>query len=228
MSKARQLFADIKRSVKVYPWTLAKLVKASGGGTVEDYLNGTKKIKKAESADSATNVEWNGVASKPATYPPATHNHTKSQISDFPESLPANGGDATTVRGFSFSNSAKPGQPTYVAGFEGGSPTSMPFYDPRNWSVRYADSAGSALRFYHCVCTESKSIVIDPVGNDYVDLPLTKKGNWYVANAVNGDVGAFGGCVKCCQYISDMKVRVVIDQLHRGNIRINYKIDWYN
>lgn len=48
MSKARQLFADLKKSIKVYPWTLAKLVKTSGGGTVEDYLNGTKSVAKSD------------------------------------------------------------------------------------------------------------------------------------------------------------------------------------
>lgn len=52
MSKARQLFADLKKSIKVYPWTLAKLVKTSGGGTVEDYLKGDKIIPKANDAST--------------------------------------------------------------------------------------------------------------------------------------------------------------------------------
>lgn len=32
-------------------------------------------------------------------FAPITHKHTKSQITDFPSSLPANGGDADTVNG---------------------------------------------------------------------------------------------------------------------------------
>lgn len=50
-------------------------------------------------ADSATSVPWSGVTGKPSTYTPSSHTHTKSQITDFPSSLPANGGNASTVNG---------------------------------------------------------------------------------------------------------------------------------
>lgn len=50
MSKTRQFFSDFAKTVKVYPWTLAKVVKVKGGGTVQDYLDGTRKVKKAENA----------------------------------------------------------------------------------------------------------------------------------------------------------------------------------
>lgn len=40
-------------------------------------------------AASATSVPWSGVTGKPVTYPPDSHTHTKSQITDFPTSLPA-------------------------------------------------------------------------------------------------------------------------------------------
>lgn len=46
-------------------------------------------------ADSATSVPWSGVTGKPNTYTPSSHTHTKSQITDFPTSMPANGGSAT-------------------------------------------------------------------------------------------------------------------------------------
>jgi phage-related tail fiber protein len=39
------------------------------------------------SAGSATAVDWSGVQNKPSTYTPSTHTHTKSQITDFPETL---------------------------------------------------------------------------------------------------------------------------------------------
>lgn len=38
-------------------------------------------------AGSATSVPWSGVTGKPSTFAPATHTHTKSQITDFPVSL---------------------------------------------------------------------------------------------------------------------------------------------
>ena len=55
--------------------------------------NGNGAVDKAES------VPWTGVTGKPSTFPPSAHTHTKSQISDFPTSLPANGGNADTVDG---------------------------------------------------------------------------------------------------------------------------------
>lgn len=40
-------------------------------------------------AGTATSVPWSGVTGKPDTYTPSTHTHTKSEITDFPTSLPA-------------------------------------------------------------------------------------------------------------------------------------------
>lgn len=40
-------------------------------------------------AGTATAVPWSGVTGKPSTFPPSSHTHTKSQISDFPTSMPA-------------------------------------------------------------------------------------------------------------------------------------------
>ncbi|MDU6361795.1 MAG: pyocin knob domain-containing protein, partial [Clostridiales bacterium] len=49
--------------------------------------------------DKAESVAWDGITGKPPTFLPSAHTHTKSQISDFPTSLPANGGNADTVDG---------------------------------------------------------------------------------------------------------------------------------
>lgn len=38
-------------------------------------------------AGSASSVPWSGVTGKPASFTPASHTHTKSQITDFPASL---------------------------------------------------------------------------------------------------------------------------------------------
>lgn len=55
--------------------------------------NGNGAVDKAEA------VPWTGVTGKPTTFPPTSHTHTKAQITDFPTSLPANGGNADTVDG---------------------------------------------------------------------------------------------------------------------------------
>lgn len=39
-------------------------------------------------------VTWDNVQNKPESYTPSAHSHTKSDITDFPTSLPANGGTA--------------------------------------------------------------------------------------------------------------------------------------
>ncbi|WP_246582803.1 pyocin knob domain-containing protein [Clostridium mobile] len=58
--------------------------------------NSNGKIDVAEVADSVT---WAGVTGKPSSFNPSTHTHTKAQVTDFPSSLPANGGNADTVDG---------------------------------------------------------------------------------------------------------------------------------
>lgn len=74
-------------------------------------------------ADTATSVPWSGVTGKPSSYTPSSHTHddryyteteintklagksdtghthTKSQITDFPTSMAANGGNSSTVNG---------------------------------------------------------------------------------------------------------------------------------
>ena len=50
-------------------------------------------------AGTAASVPWSGIIDKPETYTPSNHNHIVSEISDFPSSLPANGGNASTVNG---------------------------------------------------------------------------------------------------------------------------------
>lgn len=40
-------------------------------------------------AGSATSVPWSGVTGKPSTFTPSAHKHTKSDITDFPTSMPA-------------------------------------------------------------------------------------------------------------------------------------------
>ena len=57
------------------------------------------KVVKKYVDDRTSSVAWNSITGKPSTYPPSSHTHTKSQITDFPSSLPANGGNSATVNG---------------------------------------------------------------------------------------------------------------------------------
>ena len=50
---------------------------------------GSQSVNYATTAGSANAVAWDNVTGKPSTYTPSSHTHTKSQITDFPTSLPA-------------------------------------------------------------------------------------------------------------------------------------------
>lgn len=58
-----------------------------------------EQIKNLEEQVKNIDVTWEGITEKPETYPPSPHKHSKSEISDFPTALPANGGNADTVDG---------------------------------------------------------------------------------------------------------------------------------
>lgn len=67
---------------------------------------------------TATAVPWSGVTGKPSTFPPSSHTHTKSQISDFPTSMPASDVPAWAKA------SAKPTYTPSEVGVIGTAPTS--------------------------------------------------------------------------------------------------------
>ena len=50
---------------------------------------GSQSVNYATTSGSANAVAWDNVTGKPSVYTPASHTHTKSQITDFPTSLPA-------------------------------------------------------------------------------------------------------------------------------------------
>ena len=58
-----------------------------GLGNVDNTADSAKSVKYAASAGSAGSVAWDNVSGKPSTFTPASHTHTKSQITDFPTSL---------------------------------------------------------------------------------------------------------------------------------------------
>nr|DAT68431.1 MAG TPA: hypothetical protein [Caudoviricetes sp.] len=78
-------------------------VKVTSTGKMYYVVDETKLSSEAGyevyAAGTAASVPWSGVTGKPSTYTPSSHTHTKSQITDFPTSMPANGGNATTVNG---------------------------------------------------------------------------------------------------------------------------------
>jgi len=87
----------------------------------------------AYTADTATSVPWSGVTGKPSTYTPSSHTHTKSQITDFPTSMPASDVPAWAKA------STKPSYTKSEVGLGNVDNTA-----DANKSVKYATSAGSA------------------------------------------------------------------------------------
>ena len=84
-------------------------------------------------AGSATSVPWSGVTGKPSTFTPSSHKHTKSEITDFPTSMPASDVPAWAKA------STKPSYSKSEVGLGNVDNTA----DSAK-SVKYATSAGSA------------------------------------------------------------------------------------
>ena len=89
----------------------------------------------AYTADTATSVPWNGITGKPSTYTPSSHTHTKSQITDFPTSMPASDVPAWAKA------SKKPSYTKSEVGLGNVDNTA-----DANKSVKYATSAGNATK----------------------------------------------------------------------------------
>lgn len=97
--------ADDTARFKLTSSTIQKgdTVKVTATGKMYYVVDETKLSTEAGyevyAAGTAASVPWSGVTGKPSTYTPSSHTHTKSQITDFPSSLPANGGNSSTVNG---------------------------------------------------------------------------------------------------------------------------------
>lgn len=111
-------------------------VKVTGTGKMYFVIDDSKLTSEdgytIYTAGSATSVPWSGVTGKPSTFTPSTHTHTKSQITDFPTSMPASDVPA-------WAKAAK--KPTYTK-----SEVGLGNVDNTadvNKSVKYATSAGT-------------------------------------------------------------------------------------
>lgn len=87
--------ADDTARFKLTSSTIQKgdTVKVTSTGKMYYVVDETKLSSEAGyevyAAGTAASVPWSGVTGKPSTYTPSSHTHTKSQISDFPTSMPA-------------------------------------------------------------------------------------------------------------------------------------------
>lgn len=107
---------------------------------------------------------WNSKAN-------GSHTHVKSDITDFPSSMPANGGNADTVDGHSFNWSGKAGQPTWLWG--GNDSDNMYVYNPSNFNV---NKAAITHRLYRHDPESEDSYYISP---------------WWTANSNGWRIGAY-------------------------------------
>lgn len=80
-----------------------------------------------------------------AQFASSSHTHSKSQISDFPTSLPANGGNADTVGGKKFNWQFGTKAPSHLWGSEGSS-TEQYVYQPSQVSVGHSINADNAYK----------------------------------------------------------------------------------
>lgn len=116
-------------------------VKVTGTGKMYFVIDDTKLTSEdgytVYTAGSATSVPWSGVTGKPSTFTPSSHTHTKSQITDFPTSMPASDVYAWAKA------STKPSYTKSEVGLGNVDNTA-----DTNKSVKYATSAGTATNVY--------------------------------------------------------------------------------
>ena len=85
----RTAWAESAELLHTKNYTSYTVTKSGGGASGTWGINITGKASTAGTADSANAVAWGNVSGKPSTYTPSPHTHTKSQITDFPSSMPA-------------------------------------------------------------------------------------------------------------------------------------------
>ena len=141
---------------------------------------GSQSVNYANTAGSANAVAWDSVTGKPSTYTPSSHTHTKSQITDFPTSMPASDVSAWAKA------ASKPSYSKSEVGLENVDNTA-----DANKSVNYANTAGATTkvtRVKHLSTTEELDgfveanafqyatvANIDPIKNDGIILSMTWK-----------------------------------------------------
>ena len=152
-------------------------------------------------------VSWEGIQNKPTGFQPIDHTHTKAQITDFPSSLPANGGNADTVGGKQFNWSFGTKAPTHLWGSEGSS-TEQYVYQPSQVSVGHAvnsDKIGNVSAQNIAVylgSNPSTSIINNPAHHQNYDcwvhstqataLGLPDAGNWHLSYKKHLNVDGYG------------------------------------
>lgn len=133
------IVADDTARFKLTSSTVQKgdTVKVTATGKMYYVVDETKLSSEAGyevyAAGTAASVPWSGVTGKPSTYAPSSHTHTKSQITDFPTSMPASDVFAWAKA------STKPSYTKFEVGLGNVDNTA----DSAK-SVKYATSAGSA------------------------------------------------------------------------------------
>ena len=85
----RTAWAESAELLHTKNYTSYTVTKSGGGASGTWGINISGKASTAGTADSANSVAWGNVSGKPSTFTPSSHTHTKSQITDFPTSMPA-------------------------------------------------------------------------------------------------------------------------------------------
>ena len=85
----RTAWAESAELLHTKNYTSYTVTKSGGGASGTWGINISGKASTAGTADTANSVAWGNVSGKPSTFTPSSHTHTKSQITDFPTSMPA-------------------------------------------------------------------------------------------------------------------------------------------
>lgn len=169
-------------------------------------------------------VAWNNVTEKPATYTPSPHNHDSAYPSTtgarasgtWSINVTGNSGSANVAKligkdggtggGMNFHWNGQGGQPTWLWGGNDG--TNMYVYNPSNFSVNYAKSAGAvawgnvsskpaqATRWPNWnEVTDKPSLLATAGGTMSGNINWTARGTNYIGNGANDAANGCGGAL---------------------------------
>lgn len=199
-------------------------------------LNGTVTVKNATNASA---VPWSGVSDKPSTYAPSSHSHAFSAITGKPSTYAPTLGETSTTayRGDKGKivadeiNKIKSGstvvnKSSYLVGAKNKNKMSME-WDGEKVLVNVDSSVDrmvSNALMHNGNKIYASTIVTNPAGNNYVEVPLPS-GITYLVNAIaiNGNSVANDAFV-VSRFTLNGKVRFLLNRATTGNIQIDYMI----
>ena len=139
----------------------------------------------------ARGLSWSDIINKPTTFIPTSHTHTKSQITDFPTSMPASDvyawAKASTKPSYSWGEiTGKPS--TFTPSTH--SHTVLSLYGGRPANINFSTNTNGAGALFHFVATSSTTTGKPPADCTVLQMNWDNNGGWDTQFAIQNGANA--------------------------------------